>query len=297
MKNLLLLSLALGLIIIANPVPAQKNIVKNIFYAQNTLNGFTNTPKTALEKAKLLKSFGYDGLEGFGYKGFFELKDALDKEGLSMPVNYVGLGFGADGKLGDTLAIEIKEMIRATSKGDIIYFHLSSNSFKEVSETGDASVSSILRELSDYAAPYGVKLCAYPHINTYCETVAHSVKLAKMVDRKNYGASLNLCHLLKVEGAEGIDDKLKEFTPFLFAVNICGADDGDTRQMGWDRLIQPLGQGSFDTYHFIKVLLDNGYNGPVGLQCYNLKGDIVMTLSKSLQTWNDYKKRYLEEKE
>jgi sugar phosphate isomerase/epimerase len=213
-----------------------------------------------------------------------------------MPVNYVGLTFGADGKLGDTLAAEIKEMIRETAKGDIIYFHIRSQSYKVKCEAGDDIVSSILRELSDYAASYGVKLCAYPHINTYCETVAHSVKLAKMVDRKNYGASLNLCHLLKVEGSEGIDDKIKEFTPFLFAVNICGADDGDTKQMGWDRLIQPLGQGSFDTYHFIKVLLDNGYNDPIGLQCFNLKGDAVETLTQSLEVWKEYKKRYEEDR-
>jgi hypothetical protein len=73
--------------------------------------------------------------------------------------------------------------------------------------------------------------------------------------------------LLKAERSEGIDDKIKEFTPFLFAVNISGSDDGDTKQMGWDRLIQQLGQGSSDTYHFIKVLLDNGDNGPIGLQC------------------------------
>lgn len=291
MKNLLT-GLVIGFLMITNPVDAQKKKVKNIFYAQNTLKGFTNTPKTAREKAKLLKTIGYDGLEGSGYGDFFELKDALDKEGLRMPVNYVGLTFGADDKLGDTLVAEIKEMIQATAKGDIIYFHLRSQS---KCEAGDDIVSSILRELSDYAAPYGVKLCAYPHISTYCETVAHSVKLAKMVNRNNYGASLNLCHLLKVEGSEGIDDKLKEFTPFLFAVNICGADDGGTKQMGWDRLIQPLGQGSFDTYHFIKVLLDNGYKGPIGLQCYNLKGDVAMTLSKSLQTWDEYKRRYLEE--
>ena len=33
-----------------------------------------------------------------------------------MPVNYVGLRLGADGKPGDTLAVEIKEMIRARQK-------------------------------------------------------------------------------------------------------------------------------------------------------------------------------------
>ncbi len=224
MKHLLT-GLVIGFLLIADPAASQNKKVNPIFYAQNTLNGFTNAPRTALEKAQLLKTIGYDGLEGFGYKGFYELKDALEKENLSMPVNYVGLKFGENGKLGDTLAVEIKEMIRVTTNGGIIYFHLSSDSYKVAGETGDVSVSTILRELSDYAAPYGIKLCAYPHINTYCETLAHSVKLAKMVNRKNYGASLNLCHLLKVEGSGGIDDKLREFTPFLFAVNICGADD------------------------------------------------------------------------
>jgi sugar phosphate isomerase/epimerase len=107
---------------------------------------------------------------------------------------------------------------------------------------------------------------------------------------------LNLCHLLKVEGPDGIEAKIKEFAPLLFAVNICGADDGNTRQLGWDRLIQPLGEGSFDTYKFIKLLIDNGYKGPIGLQCYNLKGDAKETLTKSLQIWNSYKKRYSQEK-
>jgi sugar phosphate isomerase/epimerase len=268
----------------------------NTFYVQNTLNGFTDAPQTAPEKAQLVKAIGFDGLEGMGYKDFFELKNALDKEGLEMPVNYVPLEFELDTKPDSTTVNEIKAMIKASAKGAIIYFHLHSSSFNNDKETGDKMVARILVELSDYAAPFGVKLCVYPHTSFYCETVAHSVKLAKMVNRKNYGAVMNLCHLLKVEGSEGIDDKIKEFTPFLFAVNICGADDGDTRLFSWDRLIQPLGQGSFDTYHFIKSLRDNSYCGPVGLQCYNLKGDAVITLSRSFETWKGYRKQYSDER-
>ncbi len=267
-----------------------------VFYAQNTLNGFTNAPKTPQEKAGLIKSIGFDGLEGFGYKDFFALKDALKREGLKMPVNYVALPFEADGVLNDSVVFQIKEMLAASSDGEIMYFPLQSISFKDDKEAGDLVVTRILRELSDYAASYGVRLCAYPHINTYCETVAHSVKLAGMVDRKNYGAALNLCHLLKVEGSEGIEAKIKEFAPYLFAVNICGADDGDTKHYGWDRLIQPLGKGTFDTYGFIKLLIDNGYSGPIGLQCYNLTGDIVEILKGSMKTWEAYKARYLNEK-
>lgn len=295
MKIKLFVIIIVGLVMVTYPVCARKKL-NNTFYVQNTLNALKNTPQTAQEKAKLLKKIGYDGLEGFGYKDFFELKNALDKEGLEMPVNYVALNFEADGKLENTSANEIKAMIKASAKGAVIYFHLRSKTYKDDKETGDNVLAAILRELSDYAAPFGVKLCTYPHFSLYCETVAHSVKLAKLVDRKNYGATMNLCHLLKVEGSEGIEGKIKEFAPFLFAVNICGADEGDTKQLDWDRLIQPLGLGSFDTYRFIKLLVDNGYTGPIGLQCYNLKGDAVETLTRSLEIWKAYKKRYSEER-
>jgi len=214
--------------ILATSLSCSTKELNNVFYVQNTLSGFTNAPETPQEKAGLIKSIGFDGLEGFGYKDFFALKDALEREGLKMPVNYVALPFEADGVLNDSVAFQIKEMIASSTDGEIMYFPLQSNSFKDNKEAGDQVVSRILRELSDYAASYGVRLCAYPHINTYCETVAHSVKLAVMVDRKNYGAAMNLCHLLKVEGSEGIDVKIKEFAPYLFAVNMCGADDGDT---------------------------------------------------------------------
>ena len=286
------LSAALICLTIAIFLSCSDRNITNILYVQNTMNGFTNAPRTPTEKADLVKKTGYDGLEGMGYDGFFELKKALDEEGLAMPVNYVGLKFEAVGVPDDISMEEIKSMIKASEKGAVVYFYLQSDTFKYDSEPGDSVVASILRELSDYSAPFGVKLCVYPHVGAYCETVSHSVKLAKIVNRQNYGAVMNLCHLLKVEGSEGLDDKIKEFTPFLYAVNICGADDGDTRHFGWDRLIRPLGQGSFDTYHFVKLLRDNCYSGPFGLQCYNLKGDATETLTRSMEAWNEYKRWY-----
>ena len=284
-----------GLFTCILPMSAQKKM-NNIFYVQNTMGGFENAPQTAQQKAELLKTIGYDGLEGFGYAGFLELKKALDQKGIAMPVNYVELKFEGDGILEIKPANEIKEMIKASAKGAVIYFHLHSDKYKEDREAGDQVVAKILQELADYSTPFGVKLCAYPHDDLYCETVAHSVKLAKMVDRKNYGAAMNLCHLLKVEGSEGIEQKIREFAPYLFAVNICGADDGDTKLLGWDRLIQPLGEGTFDTYLFVKTLIDNGYRGPFGLQCYNLQGDAKETLTRSMKVWKSYQKRYVREK-
>jgi sugar phosphate isomerase/epimerase len=271
-----------------------QNRVTNIFYVQNTLGGFTDAPQSHEEKASLVKAAGFAGLEGFGYDGFFELRKALKAEGLGMPVNYVALSFEQSGSPENPAVEQIREMIKSSLAGDVIYFHLHSKGYMEDKDRGDRAVVKILRDLADYADGFGVKLCVYPHVSFYCETLGHSIRLAEMVDRKNFGAALNLCHLLKVEGTKDLDEKLRKAAPYLFAVNINGADDGDTMNFGWDRLIQPLGRGTFDTYLFVKVLLDNGYNGPFGLQCYNLQGSAAETLKQSVQVWEAYKNRYLE---
>jgi sugar phosphate isomerase/epimerase len=62
--------------------------------------------------------------------------------------------------------------------------------------------------------------------------------------------------------------------------------------MEWDQLIQPLGEGSFDTYNVVKLLKDNGYNGKFGLQCYNIKQDCEAALTTSINTWRKYQQEY-----
>ena len=58
--------------------------------------------------------------------------------------------------------------------------------------------------------------------------------------------------------------------------------------MEWNRLIQPLGEGSFDVLKVLRILKDNNYKGPVGLQCYNIAGEPSEFLAKSMKTWNSY---------
>ena len=85
--------------------------------------------------------------------------------------------------------------------------------------------------------------------------------------------------------------------PHLFVVTINGADGGDTTQMNWDRLIQPLDAGSFDTYQFVRTLKQLGYNGPIGLQHYGIKGDARENLRRSMDAWRQFSKRMQAEKE
>ena len=87
-----------------------------------------------------------------------------------------------------------------------------------------------------------------------------------------------------------LEKQLKESIPYLAAVSINGADDGKTNDMEWSALIQPLGMGSFDVLGLLRILRNNNYNGPVGLQCYNIKGDPSVISQDSIDSWNRYMK-------
>jgi sugar phosphate isomerase/epimerase len=112
----------------------------------------------------------------------------------------------------------------------------------------------------------------------------------KKTNRRNVGGSFNLCHWLKVQGDVDYREALKESLPYLFMVSTNGADLGDTQEMGWDRLIRPLGRGQFDNYALIKYLKEIGYDGPIGLQGYGIKGDAKLNLAASMKAWREINK-------
>ena len=110
------------------------------------------------------------------------------------------------------------------------------------------------------------------------------------------GAVFNLCHFLRTDYESNLYSVIDHIFPKLFAVSISGADSGDTKNMNWDRLIQPLGQGSFDVYNVVKYLADKGYSGPFGIQCYNIKTLPRDFLEQSSEAWKSFQKRYSENK-
>jgi sugar phosphate isomerase/epimerase len=274
---------------------SQSKKLDNIFYCfNNAVRMLPNAPVGYEEQAKLIKRLGYYGISGSGEESYFEFRKALDKVGLAIPETYISLKIDSGVPSYNPL---LKELIKdSKDRGLLITLHLHSELYKNNKEKGDIKFAEVLTELADFAAKYNVKIAVYPHIWNYCETFGHTLKLVKMVNRPNLGAVFNLCHFLKVEGQEQMADQIKNAVPNIFMVSICGSDVGDTKNMDWDRLIQPLGEGSFDTYSLVKLLKDNGYNGMFGLQCYNIKLDCEVALTKSMDVWNGYKMRYSLEK-
>jgi sugar phosphate isomerase/epimerase len=274
---------------------SQKRALDNTFYAFNNSVRMPSAPEGMDAQAELIKRLGFDGFSGHTNDDYFLRRAALDKAGLKMPEIYWGIDMDSIGQI--TYKEGLKEIIK-DSKDRNLVIALFSNAkyFTNNKEKGDPLLAKAIGELADFAALYGVKIAIYPHVGNYCETSEHSVRLAKMATRPNVGAIFNTCHLLKVEGEEGWEQKLLNAVPYLYMISISGADSGNTKEMNWDRLIQPLGEGTFDTYKLVKLAKDNGYNGLFGLQCYAIKQDCKVALTKSINTWEAYKKRYAAEK-
>ena len=240
-------------------------------------------------QASLLKELGYDGIEHRETEGILELKEAFDRQGLKIYTDYLKIDI--DQK--EPYLPEWRETIpRLVGTGIILWVHLHSEKFKPSDEAADNLIIPVLQDLADLAKPYGVRLAIYHHVNFLAEKAEDSYRLAVKANRENIGSVFNLCHFLKTDSEENLGKVIDLTLPKLFAVSVSGANGGDTQKMDWDQLIQPLGQGTFDVYRLIEKLADKGYNGPIGIQCYSLKGSPGDYLTKSSEAWKSFKRKY-----
>ena len=237
------------------------------------------------DKAILVKKLGFDGIELLGFENAEEKLNVLEKYKLSVYMVYIQIDIDKEQAYDPALHDFIKSV---SNKGVTLWLHIHSDKYKTSDPAGDELAVPIIQKLADYSQENRVNLALYPHSFFWLEKIEDSVRLTEKINRRNVGAVFNLCHFLRTDTRTELERKLIASIPFLSAVSINGADDGNTAQMDWDRLIQPLGEGSFDVLNVLRLLRDNRYNGPVGLQCYNIPGEPSVFLSKSVKTWNTY---------
>ena len=144
----------------------------------------------------------------------------------------------------------------------------------------------ILKQALVLAKAKHVKISLYPHTGFAVESVEGVLRLANAVDDPDLGMTFNLCHWLKVEGSERDPiPVIKAALPRLNYITINGADTGDTRHYGWDRLIQPLGRGTYDVKKFVQQARAAGYRGSFGYQGYGIRMDSKELLKVTMDGW------------
>ncbi|MFW5830795.1 MAG: sugar phosphate isomerase/epimerase family protein [Prolixibacteraceae bacterium] len=235
--------------------------------------------------AKLADDVGFDGVELMGLKRIDGILPELKKRDLKLFTLYIKIDIDNDQPYDSRLKDYIKKL---KNTGLHLWVHVHSQKFEPSDPAGDEKCIPIINELADYADQYGVKIAFYPHTNFWVEKVDDGVRLAKKIDKPNVGTVFNLCHFLKKDEPDQLEEKLKRASPYLFLVSINGADKGDTNQMNWDRLIQPLGSGDYNVLNVLEILKEQGYRNPVGLQCYGIEGKPEEFLRQSMKTWEKY---------
>ena len=292
MKKLLITIFLLGMTL---SVSSQGKELDNTFYCfNNGVRDLPNAPEKLEDQVALIKKLGFDGLAGHNTQNNTALRAELNKSGLQMPEVYYGMTMDESGFI--SYPDDLLEFIEdSRGKNLLVALTLTAENQMAKEKKTDKLFVEAITALANHAAMFDVEIALYPHVNLYLEESMHSVELAMAVDMENVGVVFNTCHFLKVEGEEGWAEKLEQTLPFLRMVSINGADSGDTKNMGWDQLIQPLGEGSFDTYKLVKLLKDKGYNGLFGLQCYGIQQDCEVALGKSILSWKTYQKKYVSE--
>jgi sugar phosphate isomerase/epimerase len=251
---------------------ASRRLTNPFFVFDNGLRGIPNPPA-------FLKELGYAGMGASGLR-IRELVTRCEQAGLRVFSTYVGCRLDQTPPYDPYLREAVQEL-----KGKDVILWLTVIGGRPGQE--DDKVVGVVREIGDLAAKSDLRVALYPHAGFYVATTADALRVVKKVDRRNVGATINLCHELMTDQGDKLDATIREASPHLFLVSINGADRKE-KGAGWDRLIQPLGRGNFDVYGFLKQLRAAGYTGPIGQQCYAVKGDAAENLRLSIQTWKQY---------
>lgn len=231
--------------------------------------------KSIAGKADLLKELGYDGVTWRpGHTA--EAVREMTSRGLRIHALKIRLPVSKDEEpprfpLADLKAVE--------GTGALLWVTLLSQGGSDI----DAVRS--LRQLNAVASPLGLRIAIYPHVDTHAESLEDALRIADLVAHEKIGVSLTLCHQLKHQGLQDLGPLLKKALPKLFLVLVSGAENGDTKAMGWDKLIQPLGQGSYDVRNLVQTLRKLRYQGPVGVIGFGLKQPAKEHLKQSIDFW------------
>jgi sugar phosphate isomerase/epimerase len=234
-------------------------------------NGVGRGNWTPEQQAECLEELGYAGI---GYTGTTDLEErarAMSARGLKIYSLYLHC-FPAQE---DPYPPHLEQTVRMLAGTQTMLW------LTVQGETRDEDAVRVIRHIADRAQEHQVNIALYPHFGFYVATARDAARLVKKVDRANVGVSINLCHELRAGNETELEDILREVAPHLFLVSVNGAE----KSGGWDQLIQTLDQGAFDVSGFLGQLKQAGYRGPIGLQCYNIKGDPRENLAASMRAW------------
>lgn len=253
----------------------------NPFYAMDT--AFKRPGTTFDEQLDLVKELGYAGI-AWHEEAPAALKatiDAVAKRGLKFFTIYCAAKVTPEGELthSDQLPA-VMETLRG--QNTIVWLHIGGKGPAFDSLTGNEPLVASLRKLADAAKANSLSVAIYPHLGEWTARFGDATKLAKIVNRPNFGVTFTLCHTMAAGDEAKIPELLEEAKGLLSNVQISGADAGVSGGK-WAQLIQTLDRGTYDVGIVLRKLKQMGFTGPIGFQGFAIKGDAKSILVPTME--------------
>jgi sugar phosphate isomerase/epimerase len=238
-------------------------------------NGLGRGTWSAERQARTAKALGFDGVS-YNYTNPDELGvwlTTLKAHGLKLYGLYLHTFIDKTEHYDPTL----KEAIRKLQGTDAILWI----TIRETAVKGDydAEAIKVVQDIADQAQASNLRVALYPHMGFYLATTADAVRLVRKAQRTNVGATLNLCHEFMTGQGNRLDQTILDSAPLLMLVSVNGVSVAEKQY------ILRLDEGDFDIAGFLTRLTAAGYKGPIGLQCYGIKGDTEANLKASVAAW------------
>ena len=127
----------------------------------------------------------------------------------------------------------------------------------------------ILRTLSDYARPYGMKLCfeLVGFNRSSVRSIEKADQIVRAVDRDNVGFVFDSYNIYLNGGNNDFSPLKNVQSEKIFAVHLMSGDDVPEEERGQDKRCFP-GSGVVDTTSFLKTLDEIGYRGMVSVETF-----------------------------
>jgi len=250
--------------------------------APNPFFAFKNSMETAGpasvdEQVKILKELGFDGFDNRNLNDLEAHVNALERAGMKLFTSYLTVKIDPGETPYNPVLPEALKLLEG--HGTVLWCNTQSKQFEPSDPAGDALAVPIFQEIADLAAPYGVKVAPYPHIDLWVESPQDAVRLLPKVDRPNFGTSFNLFHWKALkERALPLEEVVRLCAPRLMVLSL----NGPAGPAG----IGPLEEEGLPEYaRVLGAFRDAGYRGPVGLQCYRIPTDPREHLAQSMRVW------------
>lgn len=260
-----------------HPVRPLRDVAPWSLYAfDNGLNG-PDVPSIEA-KVALLKRLGFAGMtDHFNLDRLGSVVEQLDRHGLELTSVY-HIPFIEDDpepRLADVIRLLAGRRTR-------IELGLRSRTFKASDPAGDERGLLWLRHVARLCGDSGPLVSVYPHKWFWTERLEDGLRLARKAADARVGTNFNLIHWQITPPRRPLADLFAEAIPHLSLVTICGMNRDQTSPE-----VLPLNQGDFDLAGCLTELKRAGYQGPIGLQCYGIKGDSAPHLEASIRRWRE----------